>query len=68
MSKGSIFTVAHGDVGVTGRCRRILVNGLGSIGSECCRFWARLGLEGVGILAGDTLFSLDSVIPLGTTS
>lgn len=46
ISKGSSLTVVVGDVGVTGRCKRILVKGFGSIGSEC-RFCARLGLESV---------------------
>lgn len=47
ISKGSSLTVVVGDVGVTGRCKRILVKGFGSIGSECCRFCARLGLASV---------------------
>lgn len=36
--------------------------------SDCCRFCARLGLEDVDTFGGDTLFSLDSAIFLGTTS
>lgn len=67
MSRGSNFTIGHGDDGVMGRRKRILVKGLGSRTSDRGRFCACLGLEDVGILEGDALFSLDSVMPLGTT-
>lgn len=47
ISNGSILTVVVGDIGVMGRCKRIFVKGFGSMGSECCRFCARFGLDGV---------------------